>query len=525
MKRIRDFLGQMWICERGQALVLLAVGITAFIGLAGVSIETAHAYYAYEQLEQSTNAAALAGAQALPNQTLAVTYADQYSSATISGVAGLNSTSILTNAQLSAVPVCSTTVSTTLKIACLTPSGVVSSSGTNAMKVTQTASVPSWFAGMFGIKTFNLSYSAMAAMNGGMAKPWNIAIILDTTNSMSHPDSGNQCSGTQISCALKGVQSLLENMYPCEMGQTCASGTPVDSVSLYVFPPVLASTAGKDYCSGGSGNPTHEYYEVPTLPNGTNSKTVANGTQDWTYQIITYSNDYQTSDSATLPATLNPASNIVIATGYTKSCSGIQAPGGAGTYYAQVITQAASDLATQKTNNPGSQNAMIILSDGDATACATNAYTSGGACSSASDLEPSATNSLNGLTTNTTTEKSYTYASALGECGQAVQAAQTAASNGVQVFTIGYGAETSGCASDATYSASISTPNGTWQKGGSPCQALADMASAADNFYSDDGDGCQATTSTNTSVTQLTAIFQHITEHLTSPRLIPPGSN
>jgi len=45
------------------------------------------------------------------------------------------------------------------------------------------------------------------------------------------------------------------------------------------------------------------------------------------------------------------------------------------------------------------------------------------------------------------------------------------------------------------------------------------------NFYSDDGQGCQATAPTNQSITKLTAIFRAITNNMTTPRLIPNGAS
>src|SRR5579875_1895840 len=518
MKPSRVFLHRLCKGDRGQALAIVTIGLTAFIGLAGVSVETAHAYYAYERLQASTNAAALAGAQAMPDTTQAAANVNAYSSATVNGVTGLNATPLLTNVQVTSSFVCSTTV-TNMNVACETSNG--GSGGYNAIKVTQTAQVPSWFAGLFGFKTFNLSYTAMAAMRGGMDSPWNIAIVLDTTRSMSSPDSGAQCSGTQISCAIKGVQSLLEDLEPCTLGQSCtANGVAVvDNVALYVFPPVSTATASYDYCSGGSGNPTHGYYWVPTLNSGYPSANTG-----YTYQIIPYSNNYRTSDAAT---TLNTSANIVKATGYSGTgCSGIQAPGGAGTYYAQVIYQAQSDLVAQQALHKGSQNAMIILSDGDATACNTSTYGQKSGSCSTNQIAASAANSLNGLTTNKSTETSYAYPSALGECGQAVQAAIAAASAGTTVITIGYGSEMSGCSSDAQYS--YTTPStwwASWGPGGSPCAALKAMASAAVNFYSDDANGCQATVPTNQQFTKLTQIFQQITNNMTVPRLIPANSN
>ena len=124
-----------------------------------------------------------------------------------------------------------------------------------------------------------------------------------------------------------------------------------------------------------------------------------------------------------------------------SNCTGIKAPGGEATYYAQVIYAAQAALASEQAANPGSQNAIILLTDGDATACASNANTTAGACNSKSELLASE-GTLNGTgtkTSNPTGYQSYAYPSALGECGQAVLAAQAAANAGTTVYTIGYG--------------------------------------------------------------------------------------
>jgi hypothetical protein len=365
------------------------------------------------------------------------------------------------------------------------------------------------------MKKFNLSATATAAMKGGNNTAWNIAIILDTTASMASSDSTGQCSGTRIYCALLGVQSLLGDLYPCALGVTCTTSTsPVDTVSLFVFPPVLATTAKKDYTCPTS-NPTHEYYMVPDL------------NPLWTYQIIPFSSDYRTSDAAT---SLNTSSQLVTAVG-GGTCSGIQAPGGAGTYYAQLIYTAQAALVAQQTANKGSQNAMIILSDGDATASTNFSTSTSGSgsnkvttttFSSTSELQPSATNSLNGISTNNPT--SYTYPSAVGLCGQAVEAAIKAAAAGTSVYTIGYGAPTSGCSRDSSYSGTFTGGGGNWTKGKSPCQALAAMASNPSNVYSDNANGCKAITPTNAAITKLAAIFTQIAGNFTTPRLIPNGT-
>jgi Flp pilus assembly protein TadG len=500
--------------EKGQAAVLVMITATSMMALAAASVDSGHVYYAYQQLVASTNSAALAGAAAMPNTTQASLNVTKYSSQS----GDLNATSMLLNVTAMPTYQCLNTVSNSLNVACETAAG--GTGGYNALSVTQTATVPMWFGGLIGMKQMIVSYTAEAAMRGGQNSPWNIAVIVDTTSSMNDSDSGNQCNGTQITCALLGVQSLLNDLYPCGVGQTCTSSTTyVDSVSLFVFPAVTGATAPKD-STCPTTNPTIVAYTFPDPPSNTTLPMAD------TYEVTSFSNNYKTTDSAT---TLNQAAPIVIAAGGSgqSNCAGIQAPGGEGTYYAQVIYGAQAALLVQQAANPGSQNAIILLTDGDATACASNANTSAGACNTKSQLT-ALEGTLNGTGTKTSNPSGYessTYPSALGMCGQAVLAAQAAATAGTTVYTIGYGAETSGgCLSDATYSATVSTNGGGWGPKDQPCQAIAAMASAQVNFYSDDGSGCQASAPSNQNLTKLTAIFRAITANLSSPRLIPNGT-
>jgi len=530
------FLRRLLKSVRGQTGVVIAASMSGMIVLGGVSVEIGHIYYAYELLVASTNAAALAGANAMPDITQATTYVTDYSV----GSGQLNATPFLQSTSITPNFFCSSTVSGSLDVGCgAPPSGegsCTNSSTCNALAVTQKAKVPLWFGGLIGMKTMNLTAVATAAMRGGTNTPWNIAIILDTTASMNDADSGAQCSGTQESCAQQGIQVLLGDLYPCALGATCTTSTAyVDSVSLFVFPPLTTATAPNDYTCPTS-NPTIVAYTFPDPPSNT---TLPSGD---TYQVVTWANDYRTTDSAT---SLNQSSDIVIAVGdgpeitetvgsgrnqhtETVQCGGVQAPGGDGTYYAQAIYAAQAALVAEQTANPGSKNAMIILTDGDATSCAANANTSAGACSNSAQMVASE-GKLNGTgsaTTNPSGYESYAYPSALGECGQAVLAAQSAAEAGTIVYTIGYGAETSGgCLSDKTYSATVTTNGGSWAPGDQPCAAIAAMASASVNFYSDDGHGCKATAPSNQSITKLTAIFRAITDNMTSPRLIPNGTS
>jgi hypothetical protein len=344
-------------------------------------------------------------------------------------------------------------------------------------------------------------------------------------------------------------------MDPCQLNTTCTSGTSyVDDVALFVFPAIStnysANTYKSDYC--GTGAKSVPYNFVNVTPGYTDPKTgAADGlamettasnpnTDAGAYEIIPFNDTYKTNDSAALSI----SSALAEAVAFKGSgCSGLAAPGGQATYYAQVIYTAQAALAQQQLNNPTSKNVIIILSDGDATACATNANTAAGGCSSAANIVAennptcalavkTAGNCLNGTGTSTTNPTGYqspTYPSALGECGQAVQAAQLATSAGTLVYTIGFGSETSGCTTDRTYTTTSGATDGAeaWPSGsyaGTPCNAIAAMASNKNTFYSDNSGGCPALTTANQEFTSLVDIFDAITTGLTSPRLIPNGT-
>ncbi len=517
------FLRRLLKETSGQTMYIAAAALSAIIGLSGMAIDFSHGYYALEQLQASTNATAMAGAFAMPNTTQAATNIANYSSKAKS----LNSSSLLTNAVATPTFLC---LNSLVKqgLSCVSSTGSTSGSF-NAVRVVQTANAPTWIGPMFGLASFKLTAVSTAAYNGGAGSPWNIAIVLDTTASMASSDSGKQCSGTQISCALTGVRDLLALLDPCSLNTACVlqSGSttqvqnPVGSVSLFVFPAMSIATDQADYgkyttesgkTTFAAGCPVSTPTSVPyTFPSNTGTGlTEQIPSTLGTYEVIPFSSNYRTSDSAT---TLNTAADIVIATG-GAGCTGITAPGGEGTYYAQVIYAAQAALVAEQTANPGSQNAMIILSDGNATASGSQlAVSSGGG-------------TLNG-TGSGSNKSSYTYPSALGECGQAVQAAYNAANNSsynnagsfTRVYTIGYGSPTSGCTTDKTYSPTVASGGGNWGPGDSPCQAIQAMASAAAYFYSDDADGCASGNGTN--FTQLTQIFQAIASSFSTPRLVP----
>jgi hypothetical protein len=265
----------------------------------------------------------------------------------------------------------------------------------------------------------------------------------------------------------------------------------------------------------------------------------------YTGEVTPFENTYKAADQSAALITSDP---IVVAAG-AGSCNGLQAPGGEGTYYAQVIYQAQSALAYEQSLN-GYKNAMIILSDGDATSCVTNLASASGTttsntCGNGKPSQLATTVSggyLNGTGTKTQNPMSpsgcsasstsacsgylsYQYPSALGECGQAVAAAQAASAAGTTVFTIGYGTETqSSCTTDSTYSTTASGSTygaNAWGPGDQACAAMGAMATNAQDFYSDDVNGCAATAVSHQNLTSLAQIFTSLAQTLSTSRLVP----
>jgi hypothetical protein len=189
------------------------------------------------------------------------------------------------------------------------------------------------------------------------------------------------------------------------------------------------------------------------------------------YQIVGFSSDYRTSDTAT---TLYASSNIVQMT--AKGCLGT--PGGLGTFYADAITAAQSSLVAAQNariaaGQPGGTNVIVLLSDGAAT-------------SSAAQMGPLKTTQVN------------------QECHQAITAAQAAATAGTWVYAIYYDDGSTTCSDTTTISS---------------CTTMQSIASDPTKFYSTDGTAGPCVSKSN--YTTVSAIFQAIGYSLTTARLLP----
>jgi Flp pilus assembly protein TadG len=552
--------------ESGQTIVVFSLALIVMLALAGFVIDIGRAMVVNNQLRSSTVAAALAGATEMPNSDYA-TVAMDYSSCTAPPTGSKIQTGCTTNennayAGLGTVTTtaegyCSSFVANSLNIACET----MGTNKANALVVTQTVTMPTTFMRIVGIPSLTFSVTQTAAWKGS-GSPHNVAVILDGSGSMNTVDTGNDgCNNMPAeACALSGVQTLLQELEP-------TSGVnPVDEVALYVFPGLSNAQAASDdakcaaeikaasydYSStGGFGNnDTTVYYGFP----GSSFSGGALLPNPPIYQLVNFSNDYRSSTSTNLSST----STLVKAVGGggTATCqyvskdyfygvyggrnaspwAGIQASGGADTYYAGVLYQAQNDLYSEYESRlkSGTQtdNVIILLSDGDANVNGSGTVLGGEVMSNGS---PTCQTTSHGVCTSyveANSNRSGTYPSYNDSCQQAVTAAQSA-TNGTwptsqsssspvktTVYTIAFGSETGSCSGESL----------------SPCSTMKKMASSyltqSSNpdldFYSDyedtaTGGADQSCTSTN-GVTNIQQIFKNIGDGLTSAKLIQTPS-
>jgi len=512
--------------ERGQLLYMVAAMTMAMFGVTAMVVDVGRVFIAYHELQASTDAAALAGGEALgqPGSTAATTDA---------AVALYSSTSSNKNAfpNLPAV----TTTPTLKCLTTLADNGIpcYGAGSYNAIQVAQTVTLPTTFAAVIGTPSVPLTATATAAMAGSATTPYNVAIIVDTTSSMSDPDSGSDCSGTRLSCALGGVATLLGELFPCASeATTCTvsndvATNAVDQVALFTFPNITTSTTVDDTACPSSNPTTEDTYTFPSptlsagVPNVTFTPTGKTAVT-MTYQITNglgdqngFLSNYRTSDTA---SSLNASSALAIAAG-KGSCAGISDPGGAGTYYAGVIYAAADALLAEQAKTPSAVPVIILISDGDASS--TEKQMAGGSGAKGADT---GTGAINASATGVSGTYPY-YPSWNQECAQAVQAALAVQANptlqaaGFRFYSVAYGAESSGCATDTS---------GTY-KNISPCQTMKDMASSPAYFFSDyaqSGGGtdtsCAGSGSSTTSINQ---IFTDIFTSFSVARLIPNGTS
>ena len=533
---LRSFVVKMTGDQRGQVLPFVAVGLLAMLGGGGLTVDAGHAYLVRAQLQNSSNAAALAAAGVVYDNSSTqnpTSYADTFSSQTVGDdnfMAALG------------------TVTTTVTPKCLNmlmPSGgtpCASGAANNAVQVTQTTTVPTYFMKLFGRPTLTVSATATASMQGN-GQPWNVAIILDSTGSMSSPDANCGSGVTQFGCATTGIQMMLGGANPCASGYaTCTTSNANLSIALFSFPGITTNTVADDITDCAT-TPGFMLYSLPPT-NATSyspaSYKISNTTWTSTYEIVPFSSDYY---SATASNHLNTSSNLVKAvtgcmnpiTAGNSQTGGLDgAPSntnGGITYYAATIYAAQSALIAQQASHPGSLNAIILLSDGQANlpAAATD-FPSERSATLATGSTGYATLGANGA---------GVYPDVVDECQQAIVAAQTAATAGTRVYAVAYGSESQGC----SYTSGTSGPQGSFGTDSTtvatgknatftaatitPCLTMENIASSLNYFYSDYNQSNAGSSvdakciDSSHPVSSLNSIFLAILSGLTKPRLLP----
>jgi hypothetical protein len=518
--------------ERAQVLPWTAFMILSMLGMGGLVMDVGRAYVVRAQIQNSANAAALAAAGEVFNSSStsnATTVGTQYSAS--SGDNNANSTAV--------------TVTTTVNTVCLNilmPRGETCASNSpeipNAVRVTQTAIVKTYFMPLlFGPRSLSVSTAATASMQGS-ALPYNIAIILDATASMSDAPNATVCPGysSNFSCALGAIRTFLGRINPCAgVSGTCSASNAKVRISLFSFPNVSTSNVADDYTCGGS--PTNEPYTLPAQGISSYSN-LTYGSTTATYQDVPYSVDWYANGASD---NLNTNSNLVQA---LSGC--MQNPGGERTYYASVIYAAQASLLAEQNSISGlqTQNAIIMLSDGQANAPNTSFPSSGSSVTPTSAGYSVTTNSSGNTTTNLAGGTWGTYPDFHDQCQQAIQAAQDAQAAGTTIWSVAYGSEANGCAvsgsgavvADTTFWASATSGNPALSLASlTPCVTMKNIASptvttgplAGTSFFYADGtsasNGCtdNAHSIGGSAFTTLGDIFNAIANSFTTPRLLP----
>jgi hypothetical protein len=221
--------------EGGQAIVIAVFFMTVLLGFCALALDVGHAYLTTRDLQASVDAAALAGAQVLPNVAQANARATEY------GPGGLNVPGDAKNVVM-APPVTK----------CI--KSAPGCSPANAIVVQATADVPTVFAGLFGISKFTVHAKATACSPCGQ-KPLDVMLVLDRTGSMCTDSAGRPDPNcTDMANARDGMKTFLGLMDPS-----------IDHVGLAVLPPPtsVANRCGTPPDSSSYDSPTAPYVIVP----------------------------------------------------------------------------------------------------------------------------------------------------------------------------------------------------------------------------------------------------------------------
>jgi hypothetical protein len=189
--RIRSGRSSIQSREHGQALVIVVLFLIVLLGMAAMVIDVGYAYYAHRSLQAQADAAALAGAQELPDPSRAEALAFEYSGE----AGGKNARENVRDVQVE------------VRTRCLAQ--IPGCDPVNAVVVTERAQVDTLFAGVLGIDKFNLSVKSTACSPCGV-KPVDLMLVLDRTGSMCQDHWGRDDPNcTDLKNAQEGMRTFL----------------------------------------------------------------------------------------------------------------------------------------------------------------------------------------------------------------------------------------------------------------------------------------------------------------------------
>jgi len=198
--------------EGGQILLMTGLLMVVMIVVVALVVDIGHTRLVQRQLQAGVDAAALAGAQDLPVASQAVATANAYSPTP----SDKNAVNTVDNATTNAVARCIPSIP-----GCNTRFATV-----NALTVTSTSKVPTFFARIIGVDSLTVSAKATACFPCNVI-PLDIMIVLDRTGSMcdvKNPDG----SCRDLEAAKLGVRTFLSLMDP-----------KLDRVGLALSPPAV----------------------------------------------------------------------------------------------------------------------------------------------------------------------------------------------------------------------------------------------------------------------------------------------
>jgi hypothetical protein len=299
--------------ERGQILPIVVLALLGLLGVSAFAIDVGFAYYAKRQLQSATDAAALAGAQDLPNIATAVTVAKDYATS--------NMPANLSTYQFTYQAKCTNTS--------VIAAGCDAAVNPNALVVSGTARTDAWFARLFGIDHFDVSAHA-SACSPCSSTPVDIVIAIDRTGSMCTP-RGLLGECIDLDNAKEGVRTMLGILQP-----------PNAEVGMVAFPPVestLSDPCGAPFNSiAGNG---YDGYDSPTRG----------------YVTDTISGSYKGANGL-----LDNSSGLMLHTTDGANTSCIRS--GGNTSYSEALRQARAELSAH--GRPNVPDYIIFLTDGEA---------------------------------------------------------------------------------------------------------------------------------------------------------------